>query len=71
VSHGELVVKRYRELGEFLIRKYNDGYVQDANGRPHEVGYPDAWLRKVYEAHADRVRLKRKDPAVPESKLVD
>jgi chemotaxis signal transduction protein len=35
VSHGELVVARWRQLGEHLVQKYNDGYVQDEDGRPH------------------------------------
>ncbi|MEW5702115.1 MAG: C69 family dipeptidase [Candidatus Zixiibacteriota bacterium] len=58
VSHAEEVVRRYRELGEFLICKYNDGYVKDSSGRPQEVGYPQDWLRDV-------VRLRPKQFAVP------
>ena len=39
-------VTRWQELGDFLITKYNDGYIQDENHRPREVGYPESMLRK-------------------------
>ncbi len=42
VTQGEAVVRRWRELGEQLIVKYNDGYVE---GR--SLGYPEEWLRRV------------------------
>lgn len=35
-SYGELTVQQWRKLGEYLITKYNDGFV---NRR--RVGYPD------------------------------
>jgi dipeptidase len=71
ISHGELVVKRWRELGEHLLAKYNDGYVRDEKGQPQEVGYPESWLRRVLQSRPDQFRLKEKDADVPESKLVD
>jgi dipeptidase len=71
VSHAELVVKRWRQLGEYLIQKYNDGYVQDERGRPQEQGYSEAWLRKVLSERPEQFRLQEKPADVPESKLVD
>ncbi len=71
VSHAEMAVRRWRELGEFLLTKYNDGYVKDQDGRPQEEGYPLKWLRRVVNDRPDQFRLKTKDTAVPESKLVD
>jgi len=71
VSHAEMVVKRWRELGEHLIQKHNDGYVQDERGRPHEQGYSEAWLRKVLSERPEQFRLQEKPADVPESKLVD
>jgi dipeptidase len=38
VSQGELVVKRWRELGEYLICNYNDGYIKDEKSQPQEKG---------------------------------
>ena len=60
-SRGEIIVKRYRELGELLIRKYNDGYVQDENGRPQEAGYPESWYREVIRARPDQFRIESTD----------
>jgi dipeptidase len=47
VSQAEMVVKRWQDLAGHLITKCNDGYVKDEDGRPKEVGYPEAWLREV------------------------
>ena len=71
VSQGEKVVNRWRELGEYLICKYNDGYVKNEKDRPQEAGYPEAWLREVLKERPDQFLLPVKDTAVPESKLVD
>ena len=71
VTHAELVVKRWRELGEYLITKYNDGYVQDENSRPREKGYPENWLRKVLKERPEQFKVKEKKANIPESKLID
>ncbi|MBU0509661.1 hypothetical protein KKH27_12610, partial [bacterium] len=71
VSHAELTVDRWRELGKHLVTKYNDGYVQESPGRAKEVGYPESWLRSVLKERPDQFRLPEKEPDVPESKLVD
>jgi dipeptidase len=60
-SHAEIVVKRYRALGELLIGKYNDGYVQDDNGRPREVGYPDSWYREVVKERPGQFKIESED----------
>lgn len=57
VLHAEDVVRRWRALGEQLLTAYNDGYVQDADGQPHEQGYPEAWLREVVERHPEKLAL--------------
>jgi len=59
VSHAEEVVRRWRELGEFLICKYNDGYVKDENGRPQEKSYPEEWLREVLRSRPEQFKLKQ------------
>lgn len=66
VSHGEKVVKRWIELGEHLITKYNDGYVKDENGRARAKGYPEAYLRQVLKLKPNQFKLppwgdKKKD----------
>jgi dipeptidase len=47
VGHAEEVVRRWRELGEELLTRYNDGYV--AGEDQVEVGYPESWLRTVIQ----------------------
>jgi len=60
IRHAETVVDRWRELGEHLLTKYNDGYVKDDGGRPQERGYPESWLRKVLELRPDQFKLPDK-----------
>ncbi len=57
VSQGEQVVKRWTELGEYLLTKYNDGYVKDDRGRPRGVGYPSEWLKEVLKSKPDQFKL--------------
>ncbi len=71
VDNAENVVNRWRELGEHLIVKYNDGYVKNEKGRPEEVGYPESWLKKVIKERGDYYKLPEKEEDVPESVLVD
>lgn len=60
-SRAEAVVERYRKLGEFLIRKYNDGYIQEKPGDPKEVGYPEEWYREVVRSRPDQFRIVGRD----------
>jgi dipeptidase len=71
VAQAERLVSRWRELGEHLITKYNDGYVKDENGEPQEKGYPETWLRKVIELRPEQFRLPEEREDVSESKLID
>lgn len=59
VLHAENVVRKWRELGEFLLTKYNDGYVKDADGRAQEKGYPASWLRAVLKERPDQFKLPK------------
>lgn len=71
VSHAELMVTRWKELGEFLLTKYNDGYIRNEKGRPEEKGYPESWLQRVIQERPQQFRLPEKKADVPESKLID
>ncbi len=71
VSHAELVVRRWRTLGEHLLTKYNDGFVKDDAGHVQERGYSKRWLEDVLESRPDQFRLKEKAAGVPDSKLID
>jgi dipeptidase len=59
VNHAQQVVDNWRELGEFLITKYNDGYVKNEKGRPEEKGYPEDWLRDVLGLRPEQFKLKK------------
>ncbi len=57
VQHAEDVVRKWRDLGEYLLTTYNDGYVKDADGRAREKGYPDSWLRAVLKQRPEQFLL--------------
>lgn len=57
VSQGDMVVRRWTELGKHLICKYNDGYVKDEYGRPQGVGYPSEWLKTVLKSKPEQFKL--------------
>lgn len=69
VRQGERTVERWRELGEALMVKYNDGYVKDERGRPQETGYPEPWLRQVRDVDPERYRLPEWQPDSLETEL--
>ncbi len=64
LSQAEATVRRWRELGEELLTKYNDGYVKDDKGRPKEVGYPESWLREVLRARPEAFLLPAEEQEV-------
>ena len=49
------VVEKWRGLGQFLITKYIDGYINDEKGREQPTGYPQDWYNRVVE---DKPSLK-------------
>lgn len=57
VDNAEGTVQKWRDLGDFLITRYNDGYIQDEKGNPHEIGYPVPWLKKELKESGDRFKL--------------
>jgi len=58
IENAEMSVKKWWNLAEFLITKYNDGYIQDKKGRPHAVGYPEKWLKKEVKKNPKKYLLK-------------
>jgi dipeptidase len=71
VNNAETVVDKWRDLGEYLIMKYNDGYVKNEEGRPESMSYPEEWLRKVIEERPEQFKLLIKPNDVPDSELID
>ncbi len=52
-----LVLRRWIELGEHLITKYNDGYIKNDKGHPEQAGYPEEWKREVIKSNPDKYRI--------------
>jgi dipeptidase len=71
ITRGEAAVERWRELGEELLVKYNDGYVKNHEGETEDKGYPENWLRKVNDARPGHFKLPDKRDDNPDIKLVD
>ena len=67
VGQAEEVVRRWKELGEYLLTKYNDGYVAGDGDEDVERGYPESWLREVIRARPDQFRLDQAE--TPENAL--
>jgi len=67
---GEMVVARWRKLGEFLVWKYLDGNVRDAQGKVTHPKYPESWYRAIVRDAGERVKVLAPDagskpPAAP------
>ena len=64
IDSAEMNVERWRQLGDQLITRYNDGYIQNEKGRPEEVGYPESALRETVRKEGKRRAVqseKKKD----------
>ncbi len=62
VSHGDLTTARWQALIEHLLTKYNDGYIRDPQGKYPNVGYPEAWLRRVLKERPEQFKLPVEKP---------
>ncbi|MFC2155296.1 dipeptidase [Acidobacteriota bacterium] len=58
VNRGETTVKRWKELGEFLIYKHLDGNMKDKNGKVTFPGYPAQWYRRIVKEDGERYRMR-------------
>lgn len=54
-------VKRWKELGEFLIFKYLDGNPKDEYNRPTHPDAPEEWYRLIIEDTGDGKQMKELD----------
>ena len=45
------------------VAKYNDGYIRSEKGEYPDVGYPEAWLRRVIKERPNQFRLPAEPPA--------
>ncbi len=73
VSMGDYTVKRYQELGQFLLVKYMDGNIKkEENGEflrspagyplgPDQPGYSDRWKENVAKDTGKKLRMPKQD----------
>ncbi len=47
IKSGDKLIEDWINLGEFLITKYNDGYVKNEKNQIKQTGYPQDWYNKV------------------------
>lgn len=69
VETGNGTVKRWKELGEYLLVKYIDGnikkekdgkFLDNGTGQavmPDQPGYPEWWLKEIAKEHGDVIRV--------------
>ncbi|MCE1228950.1 MAG: C69 family dipeptidase [Firmicutes bacterium] len=55
----ELTMKRWKQLGEFLIWKYLDGNVRDAKGEVTHPAYPQDWYRRIVKERGEVVKVRK------------
>jgi dipeptidase len=58
VTSGDMVVARWKKLGEFLMWKYLDGNVRDTQGNVTHPRYPDEWYRAIAKDGGDRLKQR-------------
>jgi dipeptidase len=58
VTNAQANVDKWWQLAEFLITRYNDGYIQDDKGDPQEIGYPDQWLKEELQKNPEKFLIK-------------
>ncbi len=73
VNTGEATVKRWKELGEYLLVKYMDGNIKkEKNGKfedngtgqavmPNQPGYPQWWMKEIVREHGSAVKAIKVD----------
>jgi dipeptidase len=60
LSNAQMNLEEWWKLGDSLITKYNDGYVQDEKGNARELGYPKPWLREELKKNPGKFTVKEK-----------
>jgi dipeptidase len=56
---ADMTVKRWKELGEFLILKYMDGVVKNEFFKPTNVGYPTEFKKLMVEVDGPKIKMKK------------
>ncbi|MBN1567770.1 MAG: C69 family dipeptidase [Acidobacteria bacterium] len=63
-SRANLVMERWKKLGEFLLWKYLDGNIhtdKGMNSKREHPPYSDAWYRRIVQEKGDAISIPRPD----------
>lgn len=58
VKQGYKTHEQWVDLGDYLIMKYNDGYVKDSNYQITSPGYPDSWKKEIIKLYPGKYKIK-------------
>lgn len=64
-TNAVMVVDKWKELYEYIVTRYNDGYINDgtAGGRhPKGVGYGSEWIQRVLKEQPDYYKIEWSEP---------
>lgn len=62
-------LERWLELGDFLIVRYNDGYVKNEKQQIESKGYPPQWRKQIIQNAPDRYRLPQIEKVLKEEEM--
>ncbi|HEX7552830.1 MAG TPA: C69 family dipeptidase, partial [Geothrix sp.] len=65
-KNTDLLMTRWKKLGEFLIWKYLDGNVRNEKGEVTHPKAPEDWLRCIVKDHGDVIKVKKVEGLVPD-----
>ena len=63
-SQANLVMARWKKLGEFLLWKYLDGNLHTEKGLSAKRGhprYPDSWYRRIVQDKGEAIKMPKED----------
>jgi dipeptidase len=65
-KNTDLLMARWKKLGEFLIWKYLDGNVRNEKGEVTHPNAPEDWLRCIVKDHGDVIKVKKVEGLAPD-----
>jgi dipeptidase len=63
-AQANLVMARWKKLGEFLLWKYLDGNLHTDKGQSakrEHPSYPDAWYRRIVQEKGESIKMPKED----------
>jgi dipeptidase len=59
IQQGNMVVERWKKLGEFLLYKYLDGNVKTELGAVTHPPYPQEWYKRIVDESGEQLKMKK------------